>query len=122
MARTAATLVEVANNTSTLDGGGTTYDVANGMYIPAVPAGRDLLVRLTNTDDDTGLTVTFLAGDYPPALAAGHGNLAVTVAFGTTRWVCLESGRFLQSDGTIHVDVTVNTGKITPLVLPKGMS
>ena len=122
MARTVATLVEVALNSSTLDGGGTTYDVSNGMYIPAVPANRDLLVRLTNTDDDTGLTVTFLAGDYPPALASGQGNLAVTVAFGTTRWVVLESGRFLQSDGTISVDVTVNTGKITPLVLPKGMS
>ena len=122
MARTVATLVEVALNTSTLDGGGTTYDVSNGMYIPAIPANRDLLVRLTNTDDDTGLTVTFLAGDYPPALAAGQGNLAVVMAFGTTRWVVLGSDRFLQSDGTISVDVTVNTGKITPLVLPKGMS
>ncbi|GAA0969784.1 hypothetical protein GCM10009555_017540 [Acrocarpospora macrocephala] len=122
MARTAAPLVEVGLNTSTLDGTGTAYDVSNGMYIPAIPAGRDLLVRLTNTDDDTALTVTFLAGDYPPAMASGQGNLAVTMAFGTTRWVTLESGRFLQSDGTILVDVTVNTGKITPLVLPKGLS
>ncbi len=121
MARTIATLVELGLNTATLDGGGTTYDVSNGMYIPAT-AGRDLVVRLTNTDDDTGLTVTFLAGDYPPAMAAGQGNLAVTVAFGTTRVVTLESGRFLQSDGTISVDVTVNTGKITPFVLPKGLS
>lgn len=122
MARTAAALVELTNNSATLDGGGTTYDVSNGMYIPKVPSGRDLLVRLTNTDDDTGLTVTFKAGSYPPAIAAGQGDLAVTVAFGTTRWVALETGRFMQADGTINVDVTVNTGKITPLVLPKGMS
>lgn len=118
MARTAATLVSPTMNTSTLDGGGTTYDVSNGMYIPA-GFGENLLVRLTNTDDDTGLTVTFLAGDHPPAIAAGQGSLAVTVAFGTTRWVCLETGRFLQSDGTISVDVTVNTGKITPIVVPR---
>lgn len=122
MARTAAALVSLANNTATLDGGGTTYDVSNGMYIPAIPGNRDLLVRLTNTDDDTGLTVTFKAGAYPPALASGQGDLAVTVAFGTTRLVVLESGRFAQADGTVNVDVTVNTGKITPLVLPKGMS
>lgn len=122
MARTAATLVSLSNNAGTLDGGGTTYDVSNGMYIPAVPSGKRLLVRLTNTDDDTGLTVTFKAGAYPPALASGQGDLAITVAFGTTQFVELESGRFLQKDGTINVDVTVNTGKLTPLVLAKGAS
>lgn len=117
MARTAVPVITPAMNTSTLDGGGTTYDVSNGLVIEDAP--ENLLIRLTNTDDDTGLTVTFLAGDYPPALAAGQGNLAVTVAFGTTRWVCLESGRFLQNDGSIHVDATVNTGKITPIKVPR---
>jgi hypothetical protein len=118
MARAAAALVTPTRNAGLLDSTGTAYNVSDGMYIPA-GHGENLLVRLTNTDDDTNLTVTFLAGDSPPALASGLGNLAITVAFGTTQWVCLESGRFLQSDGTIHVDVTVNTGKITPIVVPR---
>jgi hypothetical protein len=117
MAATSVPVVTPSMNAGLLDGGGTQYDVSNGMTIPNAP--ENLLVRLTNTDDDTGLTVTFKAGDYPPALAAGQGDLAVTVAFGTTQWVCLESGRFLQSDGSISVTATVNTGKITPIKVPR---
>lgn len=117
MARTAVAPVEIAQNATTLDAGGTTYDVANGLTLTGFPENN--LIRITNTDDDTGLTVTFLAGDNPPALAAGQGDLAVTVAFGTTRFLSLESGRFLQSDGSVNVDVTVNTGKLTVFQVPR---
>lgn len=106
----------VAQNAATADVVGTTYNVADGMNIPSLP--RNHLIRITNTDDDTNLTVTFKAGQCPPAIAAGQGDLAVVVPFGTTRWVVLESGRFLQSDGSVNVASTVNTGKITVFDLP----
>lgn len=118
MARTAVAYVPLVANSSLLDPAGTTYDVADGMIITAAKPEHTIL-KCTNTDDDTGLNVVVKAGDYPPAWAAGQGDLTVTVAFGTTRFIGpFESGRFLQSDGSMHIDATVNTGKITPLLVP----
>jgi len=51
-----------------------------------------------------------LAGTTPPALAAGQGAYTTTnILTATTRWIGpFESGRFLQSDGSIIVETTQN--------------
>lgn len=78
------------------------------------------VLRVTNSDDDTALTVTVKAGDHPPALAAGQGDLAVSVAFGTTQFIGpFESGRFVQNDGSMLIESTTTTGTITALRVPR---
>lgn len=60
------------------------------------------------------------AGDNPPALAAGQGDLAVIVAFGTVQLIGpFESGRFLQNDGSMMIESTTTTGTITALRVPR---
>lgn len=81
-----------------------------------------LLVK--NTDDDTAMTVDILAGDNPPAVRAGLGNLSETVAFGATKILGpFESARFAQDDGSLGVKITPASGtiaaQITCLRLPR---
>src|SRR5512136_1767800 len=57
-------------------------------------------------------TVTFDAGDNPPALLAGEGALAISLAQDDQRLVWIESARHCQNDGTITGSVATNTVKI----------
>lgn len=93
----------------------------NNMQISdAVP--EYTVLRVSNTDDDTALTLTVKAGDNPPALAAGQGDLAVSIAFGTVRFIGpFESGRFIQSDGSMMIESTTTTGTITALRIPRSV-
>lgn len=78
------------------------------------------ILLVANTDDDTNLTFTVKAGDYPPAIAAGQGDLAVTVAFGKTEIIGpFESGRFLQNDGSLSFTANPTTGTVTALKVPR---
>ena len=91
----------------------------NNMQLAAARPELTVL-RVSNTDDDTALTLTVKAGDNPPALAAGQGDLAVTVAFGTVQLIGpFESGRFLQSDGSMMIESSTTTGTITALRVPR---
>jgi hypothetical protein len=119
MARTVLTPIDLVPNGSVADGVGTTLDVTNGMVVEDADP-EHLIIRASNTDDDTNLNVVIKAGDYPPALAAGQGDLTVTVAFGTVRTIIVESGRFLRKDGSVQIDATVNTGKIWVFRRPRG--
>lgn len=122
MTVTNVTPSSLAKNSSALRGAGTTLVVGATDYMRVINATPERLVLIvTNTDDDTDLTFTVLAGDNPPALRAGQGNLAVTVAFGTERWIGpLESDKYLQDDGAIHFYSSVNSGKVHALKLPRG--
>lgn len=122
MARTAVTYTTVPGNTGLAQPAGVAVDVANGHVIENAECERTLL-RVTNTAG-TDKVVTIKAGDYPPALAAGLGDLAVTVAAtsGVQFIGPFESGRFLQNDGSLHIDLaTGHTGTITALKLPKAV-
>lgn len=78
------------------------------------------VLRVTNSDDDTALTITVKAGDHPPALAAGQGDLTVSVAFGATQFLGpFESGRFVQNDGSMLIESTTTTGTIAALRIPR---
>ena len=76
-----------------------------------------LLFRLTV--DASGDTFTFLAGDRYPAQRADLGNLAIVLAASDTRFIVVESSRFLQNDGTILVTATDAGSAITAEMLPK---
>jgi len=132
MPRTVITPRALAANGS-LDGatGPVTIDaalVAAGAIVNrAIP--ERMLIRVTNTEGSTN-TVTVKAGDNPPALAAGQGDLVVTVAATTgVRYIGpLESGRFLKrlddssvnQGGSIYIDFeTAMTGAIDVLTIPR---
>lgn len=106
--------------------GATTIDatlVTNGVVVDAAKPEL-MLIRVTNTEGSTN-TVTIKAGDNPPALAAGLGDLVVTVAATTgVQYIGpFESGRFLQGGadmGDLHIDFeTGMTGAIDILTFPR---
>ncbi len=103
--------------------GTTTIDstlVTNGVVIAAAEPERTVF-RVTNTEGSTN-TVTVRAGDNPPGLAAGQGDLVVTVAASTgVQYIGpVESGRFLQADGSMEIDFeTGMTGAIDALLIPR---
>jgi len=132
MARTAvAPRALVANGGLNGATGPTTIDstlVTAGVVINGVEPERTI-IRVANTEGSTN-TVTVKAGDNPPALAAGQGDLVVTVAATTgVQYIGpLESGRFLKKlddasvnrAGSIFIDFEAGTtGTIDVLLLPK---
>ena len=65
---------------------------------------------------------TIVAGDNPPALSAGQGNLDITVpaTSGDMTVAGLESARFLQSDGTVNIDLAASfAGKVYAIRVPR---
>lgn len=121
MATTQLTYTDLPANSGVVNPTGTTLVAAptNDMQLARAEPEKTVL-RVTNTDDDTALTITVKAGDYPPALAAGQGDLTVSVAFGTTHYIGpFESGRFLQSDGSLMVTSSTTTGTIACLKVPR---
>lgn len=106
--------------------GATTIDatlVSNGVVVDNAKPEL-MLIRVTNTEGSTN-TVTIKAGDSPPAIAAGQGDLVVTLAATTgVQYIGpFESGRFLQGGadaGDIHIDFESGmTGAIDILTFPR---
>lgn len=115
MARTAVPYSNLVPNSDLADPAGTavTSGAGNGGQVPDVSPNRRqslpelTLLRVSNASGGSG-TATVLAGANPPSLAAGQGNLAVTVANSATRWIGpFESGRFIQTDGSLIVETSV---------------
>ncbi len=77
--------------------------------LPITPDGdsHNILLEFTNNAAaaDTG-TITILAGDLPPALESGLGDLSFTLAQNAVKYLVVDSGRFMQSDGTILISFT----------------
>lgn len=125
MARTAVVPRALVKN-SNLNGatGPTTIDstlVTNGVTIANAKPERTL-IRVANTEGSTNV-VTLRAGDNPPALRAGQGDLAVTVAAtsGVQYLGPFESDKYLQDDGSLSIDFESGmTGTIDVLLLPRG--
>lgn len=115
MPRTAVAYSALVPNGELADPAGTaiTSGAGNGGQIPATSSARSVpeltIIRLSNASGSTG-TATILAGPNPPALAGGQGNFTTTnILTATSRWIGpFESGRFLQSDGSIIVETTQN--------------
>ena len=129
MATTAVATELLVTNTISADlpdaGGGTGNGLvattpADGWVIspPAALAFDERLI-LRLTVDATGDTFTVTAGDRYPAQRADLGNLSLVLAASDTRFVAIETSRFLQNDGTIVVTATDAGSALTALFLPK---
>ncbi len=123
MATTDVAYSNLVANSSLVQPAGTALVAAptdNMRIVDAVP--EYTVLRVSNTDGATDLDITVKAGDNPPALAAGQGDLVATVAFGTTRFIGpFESGRFIQSDGSMLIEAETTTGTITALRIPRSV-
>ena len=124
MARTAIAYRSLVKN-SNLTGatGSTTVDstlVTAGVTVAAAVPERTL-IRVTQTD---GAAHDFIlrAGDNPPALRAGQGDLTVEVAAttGVQYFGPFESDKYLQDDGSLSIDFETGfVGTIDILKIPK---
>lgn len=122
MARDAVTITALSLNAEVTTPAGTTISETNGANIAAGGSTRKLVVRVTNTITNATKTVTFKAGDAPPAFRSGQGDLAVAIPGSGDRLITLESARFVQSDGSIDVDFSAGmTGAISAFELPAGL-
>ena len=121
MARTAVPASNFVGNGSLADPAGTAVDPTNGHTVAAAKFDR-LVLRVNNTSASARV-VTVKAGAYPPAIAAGQGDLAVSVPATSVVFIGpFESGRFAQVDGSLSVDLASGiTGTVTAFVLPKAV-
>lgn len=100
---------------------GTTADPTEDHVITVNFPLEELVLRFTNTNG-TDRVATVVAGANPPALAAGQGNLNITVpaTSGDMTVAGLESARFMQADGTIHIDLAVSyAGAVRAFRVPR---
>lgn len=106
-------------NSTVEDPNPTTADATNDHVIADAAPERTVL-RLYNTAGSEK-EVVVRAGTYPPAMAAGQGSVAFDVPAGAIRYFGpFESGRFLQKDGTLEIDLESGfTGSITAFLMPK---
>ncbi|MFR9796145.1 hypothetical protein ACL02U_09615 [Streptomyces sp. MS06] len=101
MARTAVAYSDLVPNSNLADPAGTAVTAGAGNGGQVSDAFPELTV-LRVVNGATAGTVTVLAGELPLAIASGQGDLAVSVGSSATEWVGpVESGRFLQSDGSL---------------------
>jgi hypothetical protein len=115
MARVALPYNNLVPNGNLLDptGVATVAGAGNGLQVPDISPNRRqsqpelTLLRVSNASGGSG-TISVLAGTNPPDMAAGLGAETTTVATATTQWLGpFESGRVLQSDGSIIVETSV---------------
>ena len=108
MARSAVTVSKMLLYNTAYDITPDAVDLTNDHEIDASEMAHDrLLIRIAG--GTTEMTATIKAGAFSDA---SLGDLAITV--GATDVVCivLEASRFLQSDGSIHID-TASEGAVT---------
>ncbi|MEV1006124.1 hypothetical protein [Streptomyces sp. NPDC049881] len=121
MATTQLTYTNLVPNGGIAQPAGTTLVAAPTNDMQLANARPELTVlRVTNTGGSP-LTLTVKAGDYPPALAAGQGDLAVTVAADTGVQLIgpFESGRVIQADGSMRIESSATTGTIAALKIAR---
>lgn len=109
MARTAVTITSLPAGTATAESAGTSADATNDHVVTPTFPLEELLLVFKNTNGSDRVA-TIVAGDNPPALSSGLGNLDITVPATTgVRFVTgLESARFLQADGTLEIDLAAS--------------
>jgi hypothetical protein len=109
------TITELTRNAATSRPTVDTIDTNGTVPIVAGSSTDRMVIEVVNADD-AALTVLIKAGDNPPALRAGQGDLSVALAAtggGATSSRMIgpfESGRFAKNDGDIDVTFTAATG------------
>lgn len=120
MAETAITVLELAENVASGDEpvGIVATTPSDGWSIPVTK--NALMFRLLA--DASGDTVTFKAGTNPPAMRAGLGDLAITLAADDVKFVAVETARFMRADGTILAVCTDAGTTLQAIMLPPGVT
>ncbi|MCK9896963.1 hypothetical protein [Frankia sp. AgB32] len=123
MARTSIPYTTLVPNGNVAQPAGTAIDATNSHVINSARPEQTVL-RVTNTHSSDHV-ITIKAGDYPPAWAAGLGDLTVTVVATTgVQFIGpFESGRFLKknTDGTAALNIDIeaaHAGTITAFLVP----
>ncbi|GAA0638208.1 hypothetical protein GCM10010174_70070 [Kutzneria viridogrisea] len=119
MARTAVPYSNLVPNGHLTDPTPTTADATNGHTIAKAKPELTML-RVFNTAG-TAKNATVKAGAYPPAIASVQGDFTVSVASNGIEWLGpFESGRFLQADGSLSLDLGSGfTGSVTAFLMPR---
>jgi hypothetical protein len=120
MARVVVPVVTLSR-TGAATNAGTTADPTEDHYVTVDFPLEELVLRFTNTNGSDRVA-TIVAGDSPPALASGQGNLDITVpaTSGDMTVAGLESARFMQSDGTIQIDLAASyAGAVRAFRVPR---
>lgn len=125
MARTNIPLSPFVANSEFADPAGTAADETNGHEVSGAPLEEIVLRVVLDTAGDAA-SVTVLAGDNPPADAAGQGNLVVSCPDNAATFIGpFTSARFKQvDDGTdptgLYFDIDDETGvTITAFHVPR---
>ena len=124
MARTTVTPEALTLNTRSADiletGGVSAATTSDGWAI-AAPVSSDsggvLVIRFWN--DATAATVSVKAGDNPPAVRAGLGDLEIVLGGSDVRYGVFERARFLQDDGTITLIDSDDAVELSAMYLPR---
>lgn len=121
MAVTPITLKALARNVASGNLTWTTETSTTDGFTITLPdqGGERLLISIKETGSTTD-TVTIKAGDNPPAVLAGLGDLAIAIASGDEQVVAIETARFKQNDGTIIVIAGKTTTHVGAIVMPNG--
>ena len=122
MANTTVHVTTLTKNATTANPTGTAIEHANTHVITPTKPLRDIIIRIAHTTAPAK-SATIKAGDHPPALAAGQGDLSVTLADATAGTIEYFVGplerAFPQDDGTIQVEFDENTtGFVEAFQLP----
>jgi len=121
VARADITTYTLAINAGTTAIAGGTADANNGHQV-AFSKSRRLVLRINEGTSAAG-TWTIKAGagsTAGPAQKAGQGDLVILPGASETKYVVVESARFMQADGKLYVDVNSvpGTRTIAALRLP----
>ena len=84
-----------------------TIDKSNDHVIAAASNFERMVISFELSAATAGDTIKIIAGTGHPAFRAGIGDLTFEAAGGAER-VCIgpiETARYLQADGTIHIDI-----------------
>ena len=123
MARTAIVATQLVGTSSALVPAGTTIDPTNN-HILTIPRGAafDEFFFVINATFAGSKNYTIKAGVSPPARNQGQGDLVVALNAVKHRVGPFPSARFMQADGSIHVDVQAGaTGTIEAVVMPQAV-
>ena len=123
MARDAVTITALTIDAGTNSPAGTTIVADEGVTIAAGGDTDKLLIRITHTDTETNDATIVAPTDSPQAVRSGLGSIVSEFAPGdgtaVVRYFVIESARFAQSDGAIHIDFeTLFTGTVAAFRLP----
>ena len=121
MARTNLPVTALALDAGTAAPAATTIVQADGAVIAAGGDTGKLYIEVTQTDATARNLTVKAPTDNPHAPRAPRGDLVVACAQNVARILVIESARFAQTDGSIHLDFAASfAGSMRAYRLPRG--